>query len=363
MKRGSVLAGLLVLSLMLGGCDLWTEGYYHNVVPHMQEHESASDEKIRVSTYMELRNALEKLVEECAQKRVIYTAGIAQENMETYMQMAIAYVRLNNPIGAYALEGVSYDIGTNVGVQAVAVEFTYSHLRSEIMQIKRTQSMEEAIEVITTALNNCDAGVVLQVENFKDIDLTQLIQDYVDETPWKCMEMPQVAEMVYPDHGNQRVIELSFTYQTSRETLRVMQETVETVFSSAEMYVRGNPNDRGKYAQLYSFLMERHNYKIETSITPAYSLLYHGVGDEKAFATVYAAMCRQAGLECRVVYGTRRGERWCWNLIQDGDAYYHLDLLECVSAGGFRLKSAGEMEDYVWDYSAYPEIVQPDKNN
>ena len=44
--------------------------------------------------------------------------------------------------------------------------------------------------------------------------------------------------------------------------------------------------------------MERYDYRIETSITPAYSLLRHGVGDSRAFAVVYAAMCQQAGLEC-----------------------------------------------------------------
>ena len=166
MKKLRSIAFLLAASMMLSGCDLWMDGYYHNVTPHMQEQEHIAEGKIKVSTYMELRNALEQLVEQCTQKSIIYTVGIDQSSMEKYMQMAIAYVQLNNPIGAYALDQVTYDVGTNVGVQAVAVEFTYSHLRSEIMQIKKTSTMEEAVEVITNALGNCDAGVVLQVGKF-----------------------------------------------------------------------------------------------------------------------------------------------------------------------------------------------------
>ena len=72
---------------------------------------------------------------------------------------------------------------------------------------------------------------------------------------------------------------------------------MKPVFESAVLYVSGDGAEKQKFSQLYAFLMERFDYKVETSITPAYSLLRHGVGDSRAFATVYAAMCRLAGLE------------------------------------------------------------------
>ena len=167
------------------------------------------------------------------------------------------------------------------------------------------------------------------------------------------METPQVTEAVCGS-GNGRVIELVFTYQNSRDTLRRMQTQVQPVFDSAVLYVSGDDADRQKYAQLYAFLMERFDYKLETSITPAYSLLRHGVGDSRAFATVYAAMCRGAGLECLVVTGTHAGEPWTWNLVLDNGQYYHVDLLRCSESGGFQTLSNAQMEEYVWDYSMYP---------
>ena len=115
-----------------------------------------------------------------------------------------------------------------------------------------------------------------------------------------------------------------------------------------------------KASLLYSFLMERYDYKIETSITPAYSLLQHGVGDDRAFATVYAAMCEQSGLKCQVITGTRWGEPWSWNLIYVGGVYYHVDLLRCSKEGVFTTRMDADMAGYVWDFSAYPESVLPE---
>ena len=105
--------------------------------------------------------------------------------------------------------------------------------------------------------------------------------------------------------------------------------------------------------------MERATYEIQTSNTPSYSLLHHGVGDSRAFAVVYASMCRRAGLECRIVTGTRNGEPWTWNMVRDGELYFHVDLLRSSLSGGFREYTDGEMGGYVWDYSNYPACNLP----
>ena len=153
--------------------------------------------------------------------------------------------------------------------------------------------------------------------------------------------------------GASRVLEMRFSYQTSRDTLRSMQQNVADVFESAELYVSGDGDKWEKYAQLYSFLMERHDYTLQTSITPSYSLLRHGVGDSKAFALVYAAMCRRAGLDCETVSGTKNGEVYTWNVIADGDVYYYVDLVRCSQNGRFYPARQWEMGGYVWDYSVY----------
>jgi hypothetical protein len=151
------------------------------------------------------------------------------------------------------------------------------------------------------------------------------------------MEMPQVSMSIYPDTGAERILDVSFTYQTSRETLRTMQDNVKPIFSAAEMYVQGSEDPRQKYEQLYSFLMERFDYQYDTSINPTYSLLRYGVGDCKAFASVYTAMCKKAKIPCEVVVGTRNGEAWYWNVLYTDGYYHHLDLIACAKVGKMEL--------------------------
>lgn len=360
MKR-TVLVFLLILSLCLSGCDLWMDGNYYSVTPHLSDNIQPEQGSVLIKSYTQLQSAMLEMVGNGSTNGVLYVTEMTQEQLETYMGIAKRSVMADNAIGAYAVKDISFEIGTNTGRLAVALEISYNHGRSEILRIKQTNSMAEAIDVITKSLENCDAGVVLQVDQFEPLDFTQLVQDYVDSHPQRCMEMPQVAVAVYPNSGAQRVVEITYTYQTSRETLRSMQDTVRPIFSSAELYVSVDTENWEKYAQLYSFLMGRDTYTVETSITPSYSLLRHGVGDSKAFATVYAAMCKQADLDCHVVSGTKSGESWYWNVVLEDGVYYHIDLLQCSQDGGFLAKKDEEMTGYVWDYSAY--VQEKDKAN
>lgn len=213
--------------------------------------------------------------------------------------------------------------------------------------------MEQAEKAIAKALESYDVSVVMLVEDYQEMDFTQLVQDYAQAHPETVMETPQVTVGIYGD-TDARVVELTFTYQNSRDSLRQMQSQVQPMFDSAVLYVSGSGSQRQKFSQLYAFLMERFDYTLETSITPAYSLLCHGVGDSRAFAMVYAAMCRDAGLECRIVTGTRAGEPRTWNIVLDNGSYHHVDLLWSYENGSYREFTDQEMSGYVWDYSAYP---------
>jgi transglutaminase/protease-like cytokinesis protein 3 len=277
------------------------------------------------------------------------------------MERAMSYVKGSDPIGAYAVEEITYDLGISSGQMALAVDIQYIHNRTDIRRIVDCSGMDAARACIAKTLNNCEAGIVLRVRNYEETDITQLVQDYADEYPEYVMEQPQVTVNTYPEQGTDRVLELKFSYQTSREALREMQSRVHPLFSAAKLYVTGENAPGEKYAQLYAFLMERTTYEVQTSITPAYSLLHHSVGDSKAFAVVYAAMCRWAGLECMVISGTKDGDARFWNIICQDNVYYHLDLLQANSEGKFVCHSDAEMQNYVWDYSAYPPCgIQPE---
>lgn len=355
MKRAAAMTVTVILICsLLGGCGFWMTGDYLSVSPHEVQSDLTGETVVEVSSYAQLRNALSKMVENGTESGIVSITSFSDATVDFYVNTAINYVTKSTAIGAYAVNEIAYEIGTNRGASVVAFDIYYRHNRSEIMGVQWVRSADEMVNAVTSALDQNEAYVVMRTDNYKAMDFTQLVQEYTNNNPDLVMELPQVGVFVYPERGSDRIVELTFTYLTSRDALRQMQERVSEVFTSADLYVKETTQVMDIYSRLYSFLMERDEYTLETSITPSYSLLQHGVGDSRAFANVYAAMCRRAGLDCAVVSGSRDAEPWCWNLVRFRGGYYHVDLLRCSENGKFVMRTASEMDGYVWDYSAYP---------
>ena len=360
MKR---IAALLLLCLLLTGCS-WDSAEYYSATPHKIKEQKTDESIPAVSNYNELYDAVADIVEKGAVTGRMSVEEYRSISLENNLSFVETDIIKRHPIGAYAVESIEFEVGTAVGMNAVGVTVNYSRAPEELQGIKAAKDMEKAKTLIRETLTQCDSALVMRVTNYEETDFVQFVEDFAAENPDVVMELPQVTVSVYPESGDDRVVDIRLSYQTSRESLRQMQKYVQPVFTSASLYV--SSEEEGaivRYARLYTFLMERNAYKVETSITPSYSLLRHGVGDHRAFATVYAAMCRKAGLECFVVTGTRNGDARSWNIVRDGDYYYHVDLL---SQSGFILYKDNQMNGYVWDYSAYPACgvaQQPAENN
>ena len=346
---------VVAMSFLLEGCS-WVNRSYVSVQPHKEQRQTQQNDVIVAADYLELLDALEDMIASGTEVAAIRVPEYPEDAIEHGMNRAVRHSKENDPIGAYAVEEIVYELGSSSGVPAVSVSISYHHNRSEIQRIRKAADTQAAERIVAEALKDYEPSIVILVDEYEIRDFTQFVQDYGSENPQTVMEIPQVSQSSYGT-GRDRVLELIFTYQTSRDSLRRMQTQVQPVFDAASLYVSGEGEDYQKFSQLYGFLMERFDYKYETSITPAYSLLRHGVGDSRAFATVYAAMCRSAGLECMTVTGTRSGEPWTWNIVLDNGCYYHVDLLRSNVRDQFREYTDSEMSNYVWDYSGYPACI------
>ena len=352
MKRLTAL--FLAVCLLLSGCSSWMDGSYVSITPHMEQQSEQGQNLNWISDIDELHEAIRAMVNYGRENNLFYIRNYGPKTVDVDMRQVGYWIKSEDPIGAYAVENITYELGVNGGQSTLAVNIDYRHARAEIVRIQKVVGPEITQKAIHSALNQLSTELVLYVENYQKTDFAQIVEDYAQNEPDVVMEVPQVSATVYPNQGEDRVVEIKFTYQINRDNLRTMQNQVKRVFESAQLYINSDELTHEKYSHLYSFLMERFEYKLDTSITPAYSLLRYGVGDAKAFAVVFAAMCRQIGLECLTVSGTRDGEPWFWNIIREDDAYYHVDLLRCEEEGEFREYSDSQMRGYVWDYLQYP---------
>lgn len=358
MKR---VALLLIICLLLSGCGTYMDGEFIWEQTHPIAPAPDSGQNISVADYQQLCAALTDCVEAGIERRTLSVGMYDRESLEQDISRAIESVCTENPVAAFAVQQISYELGTGGGEAVLSLQVQYSHDRNEIKRIISVQDNAAAMQELYKALNVCDSGIVVRIAAFEAVDFVQVVEDYALAHPEFVMEIPQLTVNIYPEIGQDRVVELKFTYQTSRDTLRGMQIQVRKLFDASVDMVSVTQDSTEKYSQMYALLLERfQKYTFETSITPAYSLLVHGVGDTKAFATVYAAMCREAGLECLVVTGTRAGEPWCWNIVQTDDGYYHLDLLRAKEEGAFSLLTDSIIDEgYVWDFTAFPECKEP----
>lgn len=343
---------IVLTAFLLSGCGSWLDGEYHSVRPHASDGITLPDDVVTVSDYIQLRDALVEMVTSGQLESTFYITGFELSEADQHMSAAINHVKQSSAVGSYAVDEIRYESGTSGGAAAIAIHVTYLHGRQEILRIKNANNMDAVKSLIGQAIKDCDPSVVIKVDKYKALDTELFVQEYAFQNPDLCMELPQVTTNVYPQYGDERVIELSFTYTTARDTLKNMQSTVSPIFAAAELYVHSSENEMQKYEQLYAFLMERFDYTVETSITPAYSLLRYGVGDSRAFALVFNKICQNADLDCQVISGTRDGAAHYWNRIRIENVEYHLDLLASNEKGEFTVMLPEEMAGYVWDYSA-----------
>ena len=351
MKRLGIIC--LILCLLLSGCSTWLDGSYHSIIPHEEAQNNAGNDSVPVSSYAALYRTMTGMVHNGTTSGVISVKNYNQLVVARDMRNVVEQVRKNDPIAAYAVEKVDFELGTNAGQPAIAVRISYYHDRAELQKIQHLENMAAVQAAIGKALDGCDSGIVLYVESYQDLDCIQWVEDYSSFRVEQVMEMPQVAVNIYPETGKSRLLELKFTYQNSRESLRSMQEQVNGVIAAVVENARKQETELGKYRTVFAAMPKKLTSQ-DTSITPAYSLLVHGVGDSKALASVYSAVCAQLELNCITVTGTYQGQPRSWNILQIDGAYFHVDLLRSLEEGRLRTMIDGQMAGYVWDYSTYP---------
>ena len=354
---------VLLTAWLLTGCSGWASGEYSSVEPHPTQAQTPQETPESVKDYSQLCHALRGIIHSGSPTGKISVAGYNSAALEIDLPKAIDYVTTTDAIAAYAVDTVSYELGNMGSQRAVRISISYHPNRSDPRRIPSFQDLEQAGDLVCQALDHCDPGVAFLLESYEDTDFALLIQRYAEQYPQRVIEQPRVTANVYPQEGEQRVVELVFTYQTGRDSLRQMQEYVAPVFQASRLNVIAEETESLRFSRMYSFLAERNAIQPDTSITPAYSVLRYGVGDSKAFALVFAAMCRNADLQCLVVSGTKDGQSHFWNMICQDGVYYHVDILRNSQSQELIRYTDSEMAGYVWDFDDYPACTYTKTKN
>ena len=165
MKRIFILC--TCLCLLLSGCHTILDGNYLWTAPHQVQENPGDEGMLQAANYDELLTALSGMAENGTETGIIYISQYESNRIEEEMEKAVKTTLKNNPIAAYAVDTIQWELGTNSGQRAVAVSISYLHNRTEIRKIQHVATTEQAEEKISDALKNVASGLVLYLEDLK----------------------------------------------------------------------------------------------------------------------------------------------------------------------------------------------------
>lgn len=371
MKR--LMVCLLLFSVLLGACACgqWVSDSYYAVESHIEQllptqTEPPVEEPVVVANRNELRGAVLSFIRNWIEHGYIEVSAYVGNVSEDLTEI-LTYASEEDPIGAYAVDFADAEFFGTAQQGHIEVSIVFRRSAAEIDSIVTVSSIHSATERILQALKSYDSALTLRIRNYIDTDFVAFIHSYCLENPDEMLLIPALSADIYPQEGETRILELHFDYPESRDRMREMLQSLNTILSSTASYVRSGANDSERAALLYRFLTTRFDYVIggDTPNMPAYSLLCEGIAHSLSFAAVFRAESTSAGLECLLVSGTRGGETHYWNMLRLNGDYYHLDLMRAVELGEpeltFLTPEQLAEEAYDWDRSAYPETPEPDE--
>ena len=175
MKKFCLMPSLLLLGLLLGGCSVF-DGQYVRVTPHAVQSSQGQQESAGIRTYAELRAALTEMTAAGRESMVLLTQDYPEPLLEENMESAKLYACTFDPIGAYAVEDLTYEIGTKGGQTAVAVTISYRHSQSDIRGIVELESADELEASVLQAMEQIESRHVVLVHGYKATDFGQMVQ-------------------------------------------------------------------------------------------------------------------------------------------------------------------------------------------
>lgn len=108
MKRR--MATLLLVSLLLSGCG-FADGIYVSVTPHQEQKQIWYPTAITASNYLDMMDALVGMVASGTESATIHLTQYPAYAVESGMSVAIHNVMENDPVGSYAVDHITYEVG------------------------------------------------------------------------------------------------------------------------------------------------------------------------------------------------------------------------------------------------------------
>lgn len=346
----AVMAALMLLST---GCSSMLNRDYSSVTVHSATPTAEGDANtMRVQNYQELVNALIYLINQGEESGSIRYSG-EEADFKKLMDEACLEVKQEDPLGAYAVDYIKYSVISIVGSYEADVQITYRRTREQVASIVDATGAAAIRSELSRALSSFDTEVVLRISYFEEDEayIQQLVRQAYLSNPATALDFPDAQVAMYPESGQQRIVEVTLTYHQSLQTLeswrnslsreaeRICQPLTELTIKEKLDGITGTLQSMGAYSAQGG--------------STAYDALLGGGGDSQGVALAFSLLCRQVGVTCSVVDGQKNGQSHFWNVVQTASGYRHVDLSRAGSVT-YNVDQTMTQQGYVWDTQQVP---------
>lgn len=220
MKR-TVLCALLLGCLLLSGCGSMLERSYTSVTPHAAfSDEEENPSILRAETYQGLVSALLHLVGQAEQEGIIrlYQYISVTGSATSDVDQACLEVTQEDPLGAWAVDYIKYDVGQTTAYYEVSVKLAYTKTPAEITQVISVTGSSAIARELADLLPQQPSQVAFRISYFTASDSEEVIRQAVLRA-WadQTIPLPPLADItvtLWPDQGQQRLAEIRLTWET-----------------------------------------------------------------------------------------------------------------------------------------------------
>ena len=361
-KKLTSLLWCLTAASLLCGCS-WLDKEYVSIHDYVasEEEQSITGSRITVHSFKALLSALLGMTYAGrTEGSIVFDpayVGDAGEDMER----ACRILRTEDALCAYCVENISYEFNKIVTINEANVTISYSKVSESPKRIVHLGFSSEAESAILEAFEKGTRTLTLLVERsgFSAEDMAaQVVKTYRDN-PTVIPKKPEAAVNVFSGAGAQRLYEIHIDYGLSTAMLWQCRMELE-IFKPFAGLDKSSLSEVERAYAACRYLVENCTITDNPEENSAYAALIQKSANSEGLAFAYVELCRQLGVDCRIVYGQRDWKEHCWNIVRMDDSYYHVDITQCAKGGpalGFMQNDENFWGIYRWDVAAYPKCV------
>lgn len=211
MKR-KVLPVLLAMVFLLSGCGSFLHREYSVVEPHSSSYyEDTKRGVLRAENYQDVINDLLVLIGQQEKKGEIWLYSSAEElKVDEVVEAACREVQRETPLGAYAVEYLTYTIDTAPRhYDAITVTIGYRRTEAQLNAIVHTTSISALYDLLSAAVGSDAAELVVELSYFEEAQKEEVYRIVSKVQEEKVLGVQQPWEIhFYPENGNAEIVEI-----------------------------------------------------------------------------------------------------------------------------------------------------------